>query len=320
MTYVTPSDNEEGKCRRLLPVAHDVAQFRPQPRNWRCVRRDHHRAAVRVAGRGNETERGRACPAVRHPFRRSSQRHRNHLLAPHLADPDTRRHRPCGGRDVLCPPCQETTAGRCDRSQRALWRPPVVSRQHADLDANPPFQWLRRIGRAGGWLYPDLRSIRFAYRPAPGRAPQRHAAAGSLWRSRRDQRRVFGATCRRLLCVRGHPWCVYFRGPGAGDCERRNLMARCATLDQSGIPDGARLPLSGFSGDDRSDSPDRRHLRVRQHRPDAGCRVFRALLSAPEVLRWHPAARPRRHAARMPCAAHAHGARRPATAQCKSCW
>ena len=94
----------------------------------------------------------------------------------------------------------------------------------------------------------------------------------------------------RVLRLRSRARRLYVGRTGAGHRQRGHVLAGGATLDPSVVPDGAGIPLSGFGRDDRADRPDRRHLRLRQHRRDAGGGVFRALLSAPDDLQRLPAA------------------------------
>ena len=200
---VHPLSSPAPRLRRCRAArAADAARAGPRRRNLagravrlRRLRRRHRRVAD---DRDHATDPPVAVPDRR---RRASQRHGRARSDPHRRGADAGRAgaRPDRPGDRALPPAPRR---RPDRGQCAVRRAHVAERQPDRGRPDHPVERRRRLGRAGGRLYPDRLGHGVALRPHVPGAAQRPAAAGGLRRGRGHRRRLQRAADRRLLCLR----------------------------------------------------------------------------------------------------------------------
>ncbi len=137
-------------------------------------------------------------------------------------------------------------AGRPDRGQRAARRPHVDPRQRSGRGADADLQRLRRVGRAGGRLYPDRCRHRLAARHRVPPAARRPAHAGRLRRGRRHRGRLRRAADRRVLRLRADHRHLYGRRAGAGADRLGRRRRWCRTCSASSAYSITVGPLSAL--------------------------------------------------------------------------
>ena len=177
------------------------------------------------------------------------------------------------------------------------------------------------LGRARGRLHADLRGVQFAYRPAAGGAPQRHAAAGGLRRGRRHQRRLLRAagrarSSRSKSCsapIRRRGWCRSSPARSASWLVARHLT-HLSFLMVPGFPSPVSVEMIGQTvliGVICAFASIVVMLAVAFSE-----RCFQRLTDLQRLPEAGPRRRPARRRSRCsrpPCSA-------PAMARCRSCW